>query len=290
MFKGATVAMVTPFEDNLIDIKAVTSNVNFYIENKINGILIAGTTGEGPTLSTDDYKKLTSLVIEKAEKKVNIMLNVGTNSTDKTLKNLEFANSVNIDSVLIITPYYNKPNYSGMLKHFEKVSQNTNLPIYIYNVPGRTGINIDLNIIKELSNISNIVGIKEASGDIDRVSSIVLNCKDDFEVLSGDDSLTLPAMAVGAKGVISVTANIVPQKISDMVRLALENSWTDARKIHFEIYNLSKTLFIETNPVPIKAAMSLAGKCSNEVRSPLGKIKEENLIKLKSIMESLKII
>lgn len=290
MFKGTTVAMITPFIDNTIDKKAVFSNVDFYIKNNLNGILIAGTTGESPSLTKDEYKMLTPLVIEKVDNRVNIMLNVGTNSTEKTLQNLDFANSVNVNAVLVITPYYNKPNYSGMLKHFKKVSCNTDLPIYIYNVPGRTGINIDLNIVEELSEIKNIVGIKEASGDINRVSSIVLNCHKDFEVLSGDDNLTLPAMSVGAKGVISVTANIIPQKVSEMINLALENKWTEARKIHFEIFNLSKILFIETNPVPIKAAMSLAGKCSDELRSPLGQLKNENLNKLKIVLEKLNIL
>lgn len=277
MFEGCTVAMITPFQNGCLDVEGIKSNVNFYIDNGINGILIAGTTGESPSLTDKEYKTLIDTVVKTINGRVKVMLNIGTNSTEKTKQNTQIANDSGVDANLVITPYYNKPNYSGMKEHFLTIAKLSDNPIYIYNVPGRTGSNIETGLVSILEKESdNIVGIKEASGNIDRVSELSLICSANFEILSGDDSLTLPAMSVGAKGVISVIANIVPDRISKMIKYALDGMWDEARVIHKDVFHLTKALFIETNPVPVKTAMNIIGKSGGDLRLPLGPLQETN--------------
>ncbi len=277
MFEGCTVAMITPFKNGSLDVDGIKNNVNFYIDNGINGILIAGTTGESPSLTDKEYKTLIDTVVKTINGRVKVMLNIGTNSTEKTKQNTQIANDSGVDANLVITPYYNKPNYSGMKEHFLIIAKLSDNPIYIYNVPGRTGSNIETGLVSILEKESdNIVGIKEASGNIDRVSELSLICSANFEILSGDDSLTLPAMSVGAKGVISVIANIVPDRITKMIKYALDGMWDEARVIHKDVFHLTKALFIETNPVPVKTAMNLIGRSGGDLRLPLGPMQITN--------------
>lgn len=291
MFQGCTVAMITPFEHGKLDIEGIKKNVDFYIEKGLDGILIAGTTGEGPSITDDEYRQLADTVISQARGKVKIMLNTGTNSTPKTIENVKFANTLDIDAILVITPYYNKPNLTGMKNHYLEVSEHTELPIYIYNVPGRTGSNIDVKLVSELHQVNpQITGIKEASGNLNRISELNLLCGSDFEILSGEDSLTLPSMCLGAKGVISVTANVVPDLVAAMTTNALKGNWDEAKRIHYQIFNLTNALFIETNPVPVKTAMKLMGLGAGELRTPLGEMQLRNLEILNKELEHLKLI
>lgn len=291
MFEFCTVAMITPFRDGKLDRDGIKKNVDYYISKGVQGILIAGTTGESPTLTDEEYEILTNEVIESAKKRVKIMLNVGTNSTAKSLKNLSLANSAGVDGVLVITPYYNKPNYSGMKDHFLCIAEETDLPVYIYNVPSRTGINIDVGLVAELRKTNrNIAGIKEASGNIDRISEMTGKIDSDFEILSGDDSLTLPSMSVGAKGVISVSANVIPSEVSRMTRSFAERDTETARIIHIKYFELTKLLFVETNPVPVKTAMRMMGLPSGELRLPLGEMSEAHKVLLRNELEKLDLL
>ncbi|MBN1620898.1 4-hydroxy-tetrahydrodipicolinate synthase [candidate division WOR-3 bacterium] len=291
MFQFCTVAMITPFKEGKLDEAGIRKNVEYYVEKGVEGILIAGTTGESPTLNAEEFKRLTVIVEETARKRVRTMLNIGTNSTEKSLKNLSVANSSGVDAVLAITPYYNKPNRSGMKEHYSQIAKETDLPIYIYNVPSRTGINIDVNLVAELrTEHRNIAGIKEAAGNIDRVSEMASSIDADFEILSGDDTLTLPSMAVGAKGVISVSANIIPSEISQMTRAFSMDETSRAKDIHLKYFCLTKLLFIETNPVPVKTAMRMMGMPSGELRLPLGEMSEKNKALLKKELENLNLI
>ncbi len=291
MFEFCTVAMITPFKEGKLDEDGIGKNVEYYVEKGVEGILIAGTTGESPTLNAEEFKRLTVIVEETARKRVRTMLNIGTNSTEKSLKNLSVANSSGVDAVLAITPYYNKPNRSGMKEHFSQIAKETDLPIYIYNVPSRTGINIDVNLVAELRiEHRNIAGIKEAAGNMDRVSEMASSIDADFEILSGDDTLTLPSMAVGAKGVISVSANIIPSEISQMTRAFSMGEKSRAKDIHLKYFYLTKLLFVETNPVPVKTAMRMMGLPSGELRLPLGEMSEQNKSLLKKELENLNLV
>ncbi|KQC13714.1 MAG: hypothetical protein APR63_00260 [Desulfuromonas sp. SDB] len=291
MFQGCTVAMITPFTHGKLDIEGIKKNVDFYIEKGLDGILIAGTTGEGPSITDSEYRQLTDAVISQAGGKVKIMLNTGTNSTAKTIENVKFANTLEIDAILVITPYYNKPNLTGMRNHYLEISEHTELPIYIYNVPGRTGSNIDVKLVSELHQANpQITGIKEASGNLNRISELKLLCGPDFEILSGEDSLTLPSMCLGAQGVISVTANVVPDLVAAMTANALKGNWEEAKRIHYQIFNLTTTLFSETNPVPVKTAMKLMKLGAGELRTPLGEMQPRNFEILKKELDHLKLI
>ncbi|MBN1150868.1 4-hydroxy-tetrahydrodipicolinate synthase [candidate division WOR-3 bacterium] len=291
MFEFCTVAMITPFSEGKIDMEGVRKNIDFYVRGDVSGILIAGTTGESPTLTEEEYQSLANEVVHAVNKRAKVMLNAGTNSTQKSLKNLSLANKIGVDAVLAITPYYNKPNHSGMKEHFVRIASETDLPVYIYNVPSRTGVNIDIDLVVELrSENKNIAGIKEAGGNIDRFSDMAQKIDGGFEILSGDDNMTLPSMSVGAKGVISVSANIIPAEVSKMTKVwSLKNPDT-AREIHLKFFQLTKLLFVETNPVPVKTAMRLMGLPSGELRLPLGEMSEKNAQLLKAELGRLGLV
>ena len=290
MFEGAITALVTPFKRGELDTNALKKLIEFQIEKGINGIVPCGTTGEAPTLSYEEHKKVIELTVKYVKKRVPVIAGTGANSTEEAIELTEFAKKVGADGALLVCPYYNKPSQEGLYRHFKKVAEAVNIPIILYNIPGRTGINMLPETVVRLSKIPNIVGIKEASGSLEQVTEIIKNIDKDFVVLSGDDSLTLPMLSLGGKGVISVASNIIPDKIAKMVSLYLNKRVDEARKIHYEYYDFMKALFIETNPVPVKTAMGMMKMIDPEVRLPLCEMTESNLNKLKAVLKKYKLV
>ncbi len=291
MFKGAIVAIVTPIKNDRIDYDSYKKLIDFQIKNKTNGILTCGCTGEPATLTYDEHKDLIKFTVEYVNKKIPVIAGTGSNNTKEAIELTEYAEKVKADAALLITPYYNKPTQKGLYLHYKEIAKSVSIPIILYNVPSRTGISIEPETVRELSEIKNIVGIKEASGSLDQVSKILkLIKRDDFVVLSGDDSLTLPIMAVGGKGVVSVASNIVPLEISKMVEYALNGDYENARKIHLKLFPIFKILFIETNPIPVKTILWLMGMIEPEWRLPLCGPSQENLEKIKKTIKEFGLI
>ncbi|MCH7505300.1 4-hydroxy-tetrahydrodipicolinate synthase [PVC group bacterium] len=283
--QGAYVALVTPFKNQDVDEAAVRDLCEFVIAQGIDGIVPAGCTGEAATLTHDEQKKLIKLVVETVNKRVPVIAGTGSNNTKESLELTKYAKDAGADAAMLITPYYNKPTPQGQIRHYETVAKAVDIPIILYNVPGRTGICMTPQTIAELAKIDNIVAIKEASGSLDQVSQIRSLC--DITVLSGDDSLTLPMMAIGATGVISVVGNIVPKKISQLVKAFANGQLAEAQKIHYELVPLCKAMFMETNPLPVKTSLNMMGKIEAEFRLPLCEMRPENLPKLeKALKES----
>ena len=283
--QGAYVALVTPFKNQDVDEAAVRDLCEFVIAQGIDGIVPAGCTGEAATLTHDEQKKLIKLVVETVNKRVPVIAGTGSNNTKESLELTKYAKDAGADAAMLITPYYNKPTPQGQIRHYETVAKAVDIPIILYNVPGRTGICMTPQTIAELAKIDNIVAIKEASGSLDQVSQIRSLC--DITVLSGDDSLTLPMMAIGATGVISVVGNIVPKKVSQLVKAFANGQLAEAQKIHYELVPLCKAMFMETNPLPVKTSLNMMGKIEAEFRLPLCEMRPENLPKLeKALKES----
>lgn len=267
MFQGSMVAIVTPFREGEVDYEALGRLIEFQINNGTDAIVPCGTTGESPTLSHDEHDRVVEFTVEKVNKRVKVIAGAGSNSTREALRLTTHAQEVGADGALVITPYYNKPTQKGMIEHFGELSSRTDIPLVLYNVPGRTGVKLEPETIAELATYDNIVAVKEACGSVDQVNRILNLC--DITILSGDDSLTLPMMAVGAEGVISVAANIVPGAVSNMVHKALNGEWDAARRDHFYLYSLFQIMFIETNPIPVKTALAMMGRIREEFRLPL---------------------
>lgn len=285
MFQGSYVAIVTPFKDNALDKIGLRKNIQFLIKNSSSGIVACATTGESPNLTDEEYETVIKMCVEIAEGKAPVVAGAGTNSTAKTIKLTHLAQACGADGLLVVTPYYNKPTQEGLYQHFAAVSSDTDLPIIIYNVPSRTGINILPKTVSRLArDRKNIVAIKEASGNLDQVSEITMLAGDDFDILSGDDSLTFPMLALGAKGVISVVANILPRDVALMCKYFLEGKIGEARKLHLKMFPLMKALFVETNPIPIKKAMALMGMPSGAPRLPLVEMSAENATMLEKTL------
>lgn len=284
VLEGCIVAIVTPVKNNEIDKKSYADIVEFQIKNNTSGIVVCGCTGEPATMTMQEHKYMVEYTIDLVSKRVPVIAGTGSNNTREAIELTQFAEKAGADSALLITPYYNKPTPSGLYSHYKAVAENVSIPIILYNVPSRTGVSILPETVAELSFISNIVAIKEASGSTDQVSNILSLCDKDFTVLSGDDSMTLPIMSVGGKGIISVAANIVPARLAEMVDSALNNRWDMARQIHTELFPLFKMLFIETNPIPVKAALGIMNYISPEWRLPLTPPTPENLNKIKKIL------
>lgn len=291
MFKGAIVAIITPIKNGKVDYESYKKLIDFQINNKTNGILTAGCTGEPATLDYDEHKDLIKFTVEYVNKKVPVIAGTGSNNTKEAVELTEFAQKVGADAALLITPYYNKPTQKGLYLHYKEIAKAVSFPIILYNVPSRTGISIEPETVARLSEIKNIIGIKEASGSLDQVSKILTLVKrEDFVVFSGDDSLTLPIMAVGGKGVISVASNIVPLEVSQMVEYALNGHFEEARKIHLKLFPIFKILFIETNPIPVKTCLALMGMISPEWRLPLCGPSEESIEKIKKVIKEFGLI
>lgn len=285
MFKGAITALVTPFKNGNLDVNALKKLIEFQVEKGIDGIVPCGTTGEAPTLSYEEHKKVIELTVKYVKKRVPVIAGTGANSTEEAIELTEFAKKAGADGALLVCPYYNKPSQEGLYRHFKKIAETVDIPIILYNIPGRTGINMLPETVVRLSRIPNIVGIKEASGSLEQVTEIIKNTDKDFVVLSGDDSLTLPMLSLGGRGVISVASNIIPDRITKMVTLYLNKKVEEARKIHYEYYDFMKAMFIETNPVPVKTAMGMMKMIDPEVRLPLCEMTEANLNKLKAVLQ-----
>ena len=284
MFTGSLVALVTPFKDGQVDYKKFKELIEFHIKNGTSGIVPCGTTGESATLSFDEHEKVVGEVVSTVAGRISVLAGAGSNNTMEALHLTKHAKKVGADGALLITPYYNKPTPEGLYRHYKLIAEEVDIPIVIYNVPSRTGISILPETVAKLAEIENIVGIKEASGNIDQVTQILHLCN--ITVLSGDDSLTLPIMAVGGKGVISVVANIVPSDTTALTKYCLDGNFNEARKCHHKLFPLCKGMFIETNPIPVKTAMKLLGRLNGEMRLPLCEMTKENENKLKSILKN----
>lgn len=284
MFEGSLVALVTPFKNGEVDYKKLKELVEFHIASGTSGIVPCGTTGESATLSFDEHERIVGEVVGMVAGRISVLAGAGSNNTMEALRLTRHAKKAGADGALLITPYYNKPTPEGLYRHYKLIAEEVDIPMVIYNVPSRTGISILPETVARLSQIKNIVGIKEASGNIDQVTQILQLCN--ITVLSGDDSLTLPIMSVGGKGVISVVANIVPTDTAKLTRYFLEGNFDAARKCHHNLFPLCKGMFIETNPIPVKTAMKLLGKINGEMRLPLCGMTKEHENQLISILRN----
>lgn len=269
MFAGSLVAIVTPFRQGKVDERAFAELIEWQIAKGTNGIVPCGTTGESATLSHDEHNRLIELTVEIVNRRVPIIAGTGSNSTEEAIALTRHAKQAGVDAALLITPYYNKPTQEGLYRHYKAVAESVDLPLVLYNIPGRTGVNMLPTTIARLSAIKTIVGVKEGSGSVQQASDIVQMCGDRLTVLAGDDSLTLPMMAVGGKGVITVTANIMPTEMADLVKAFAEGKVEEARRLHFKLSPLFAALFYETNPIPVKEALGYMGKIDPELRLPL---------------------
>jgi 4-hydroxy-tetrahydrodipicolinate synthase len=280
MLEGALVALITPFTQNDgIDKDGIQSNIDFLVKNGISGIVPSGTTGESATLTFQEHKELIDITIDCST--VPVITGTGSNSTAEALELTGYAADAGADAALIISPYYNKPNDKGMLKHFTTIADQIDIPQVLYNVPGRTSINMKPELTASLARHPNIIGIKEASGNLDQISKIIeMTLDEDFVVISGDDALTLPIMALGGVGVISVAANIVPDKVVSMIQAFNDNNMDEARRLHRQLAPLIRALFLETSPIPVKKAAELMGLASGHLRLPLAPLDPGNEIKL----------
>lgn len=289
MLKGSFVALVTPFKNSReIDYPALERLINYQIAGGSAGFVPCGTTGESATLTEEERKKVIEKTIEFTNKRALVIAGTGTNSTSTTIKLTKMAKDAGADGVLIVCPYYNKPTQEGIYQHFKEVALAVDIPILIYNIPGRSGVNISPETVKRLSEIKNIVGIKEASGSLQQACEIIAKCSDSFSVLSGEDMLTLPMISVGGKGAISATSNVVPGEMAGMITHALNGEFAKAREIHYRLLSLFKALFVETNPIPVKAALKLMGLCDGSVRLPLVEASPSTVNLLKEVLKELK--
>ena len=290
MFSGSLVAIVTPFQKGRLDEQALRDLIEFQITNGTNGIVPCGTTGESATLSREEHERVVAITVETVNHRVPIIAGAGSNSTEEAIAFTKHAKQVGAEGALLITPYYNKPTQEGLYQHFSTVASAVDIPIILYNIPGRTCVNMLPETVARTAKIANIVGIKEGSGSLLQVSEIIHSCDDSFTVLSGDDPLTLPMMALGAKGVITVTANLTPKDMADMVNHALGGNFAKARTYHFKLSPLFSALFYETNPIPVKEALGMMKKIQPDLRLPLTPMSPENRERLRQVIHAYGLI
>jgi 4-hydroxy-tetrahydrodipicolinate synthase len=284
MFTGAMVALVTPFKAGKVDWQSLEDLIEFHIENGTHGIVPCGTTGESATLSHEEHDAVVKTVVKTVNKRVPVIAGTGSNSTAEAVRLTREAENSGADGALMISPYYNRPTQEGIYQHYRKVAAEVGIPIIVYNIPGRTGSKIEPETLARLAEIDNIAGVKEATGSVDQAIDVIRLCGDRLAVYSGEDSLIFSLMAIGGKGVISTVANVAPRKTAELTEACLQGDWQKGRKIQFELIPLIRSLFIETNPIPVKTALSLMGKCSGELRLPLTPMAEGNLKKLSQAM------
>ncbi|MFA5524105.1 MAG: 4-hydroxy-tetrahydrodipicolinate synthase [Tissierellales bacterium] len=276
LFRGSGVAIVTPFKDNEINFKKLGELIEWHIENKTDAIIICGTTGEASTMTDDEKRDAIRFTVEKVRGRIPVIAGTGSNNTAYAIEMSKFAESVNSDGLLIVTPYYNKTTQKGLVQHFTAIADAVNIPIILYNVPGRTGLNMLPETVAELEKHPNIQGIKEASGNISQVGEIARQCSNNFYIYSGNDDQIVPVLSLGGCGVISVVANIMPKETHDLVFSFLEGNIEEARKIQLGMNRFINSLFIEPNPIPVKTAMNLLGMDAGELRLPLTEMEERN--------------
>ena len=290
MFEGVLTALITPFRDGEVDEPALRGLVERQIEAGIDGLVPCGSTGESATLSHDEHNRVVAITIDAAAGRVPVVAGTGSNSTAEAISLTAHAKEAGAAGALLLSPYYNKPTQQGIYEHYEAVARETALPLVIYNIPGRTASNIDPQTIGRLAQLEHIVGVKEASGDLDQIAHVVAACPEDFSVLSGDDALTLPLMSVGGKGVISTSSNVAAGQMAELVRTFASGDAEGARRLHHELLPLFDALFCETNPIPVKAACAALGWCDGEIRLPMTPITAPNLERLKVVLKDLGIL
>jgi len=290
MFNGSFVAIATPFKDDQIDEQALRNLVDYQIEKGTDGIVPCGTTGESATLTHDEHCKVIDIVIDQTNKRVPVIAGSGSNSTHETVYLTEYAKKAGADAALIITPYYNKPTQEGLYQHFKYVAERVDIPVVMYNVPGRTAVNMLPETAIKLSKIPNIVSIKEASGSMDQAAAIIDNTADDFGLLAGEDALIYPLMCIGANGVISASVNACPAEVAEMYDAFVAGNLDRAKELHFKLLPLFDAFFMETNPIPVKKALELQGHLGPEIRLPLLPMTEAGTAKMKAVMESVGIL
>ena len=290
MFAGSFVAIVTPFRRGTFDEQSYGELIEFQIANGTHGIVPCGTTGESATLSHAEHERVVALTVEIVNRRVPVIAGTGSNATDEAIAFTKHAKHVGADGALLITPYYNKPTQEGLYQHYAAVAQAVDLPLILYNIQGRTSVNMTPETIARTAQLPNVVGIKEGSGSLGQVSEIIHQCGDAFTVLSGDDPLTVPMMALGAKGVITVTANVAPKEMANMVNAALAGNFAEARASHFKIAPLFKALFYETNPIPVKEALVMMNKIDPDIRLPLTRLSPDNRDRLGRVMQEVGVI
>jgi len=284
MFKGAIVAIVTPFKNGKVDEGKLRELIEFQIANGTDGIVPCGTTGESPTLSHEEHDRVIEITVDAVKKRVPVIAGTGSNSTSEALRLTKHAHEVGADGALLVCPYYNRPTQEGLYQHYKLIAENVSIPIIVYNIPGRTGVNLLPDTLARLAKIPNIVGTKEASGSLKQMHDVISLCGPDFAVLSGDDFFTYPLLCLGGHGIISVVSNVAPADMSALVDAFAAGNLKKAKELHFKMVPLIDSLFIETNPVPVKAALAIMGKIDYEVRLPLEKMSEGNYEKLKKVM------
>jgi len=285
-FQGSFVAMVTPFRNGKVDEAKLRELVEFHVTNGTDGLIPCGTTGESPTLSHDEHHRVVELVIEAARGRIRVVAGTGSYSTSDAIEMTKHAERAGAAGALVVNPYYNKPTQEGLYRHFRAVAESVAIPILVYNIQGRTAINVETDTMARLArDVKNVVGVKEASGSLDQMSQVIAACGPDFSVLSGDDNITLPLLAIGGSGVVSVIANIVPRETADLVHAALEGDWKRARDLHFRLLPLARAAFLETNPIPIKEAMAMAAMLEPEFRLPMCRMSDANREKLRAILK-----
>ncbi|OHE18934.1 MAG: 4-hydroxy-tetrahydrodipicolinate synthase [Syntrophobacterales bacterium GWC2_56_13] len=290
MFGGAIVAIVTPFRNGKVDEQALRKLIEEQIAAGTDGIVPCGTTGESTTLSHEEHDRVIEITIDAARKRVPVIAGTGSNSTAEALRLTRHAWEAGADGALLVCPYYNRPTQEGLYQHYRTIAEEVPIPIIIYNIPGRTGTNLLPETLAKLAKIKNIVGVKEASGSLKQMSDVIQLCGSDFDVLSGDDIFTLPLLAIGGKGVISVISNIVPADMAEMVDVFAAGDLEQARALHYRMAPLIDVLFIETNPIPVKAALAMMGKIEYELRLPLCRMSEKNEGALKKVMQDYGLI
>jgi 4-hydroxy-tetrahydrodipicolinate synthase len=291
-FQGSIVALVTPFRNDRVDEAKLRDLVEFHVANGTDGIVPCGTTGEEPTLAPEEHERVVEVVVESARGRLAVIAGTGSNSTRHAIELTRHAKQAGADAALVVNPYYNRPTQEGLYRHFRAVAEAADgLPIIVYNIQVRTAVNVETDTLARLvRDCPNVAGVKEASGSLDQMTQVVLACGPEFSVLSGDDNLTLPLLAVGGRGVVSVIANIVPKETAEMVHVALEGDLKRARDLHHRLYPLARAAFLETNPIPIKEAMAMAGMIEPEFRLPLCRMTDANRERLRAILRQYNLL
>ncbi|MBC7357467.1 MAG: 4-hydroxy-tetrahydrodipicolinate synthase [Desulfacinum sp.] len=286
MFQGAFVAIVTPFRNGAVDEPALRDLIEFQIENGTHGIVPCGTTGESATLTHEEHERVIEITVDQVKGRVPVIAGTGSNNTAEAIRLTKHAKECGADGALMISPYYNKPTQEGLYQHFKTVAETVDLPIILYNIPGRTAVNMEPETIARLARIQNIVGVKEATGSMKQITDIIRLCGEDFVVLSGEDYVTFPLMCVGGKGVISVVSNVAPRDMADLCTHFLEGRFREAQDLYYKLLPLCHAMFVETNPAPVKTALKLMGKIdSDHVRLPLVPTSEAGTAKVRKALE-----